>query len=158
MTPDTGHVDRGGYAGRWSGPTAAVRAVRPACGFREWRMGREDQIQRWMQQSRRLRVGDCRVDLSLNEIQRGEETVRLTPKAAGVLEVLLFIAGQPASRERLLAEVWRGEFPTDDVVTQAIGELRRAFGDDPRTAAYIRTLPRVGYALVAPVEPYAAAP
>jgi len=121
-------------------------------------MGREDQIQRWMQQSRRLRVGDCRVDLSLNEIQRGEETVRLTPKAAGVLEVLLFIAGQPASRERLLAEVWRGEFPTDDVVTQAIGELRRAFGDDPRTAAYIRTLPRVGYALVAPVEPYAAAP
>ncbi|MCB1561823.1 MAG: PD40 domain-containing protein, partial [Xanthomonadales bacterium] len=47
---------------------------------------------------------------------------------------------------------WRGEFPTDDVVTHAIGELRRAFGDDPRTAAYIRTIPRVGYALVAAVE------
>ncbi|HPF72645.1 MAG TPA: winged helix-turn-helix domain-containing protein, partial [Xanthomonadaceae bacterium] len=112
-------------------------------------MGREDQIHRWLQQSRRLRVGDCRVDLSLNEVHRGDETTRLTPKAAGVLEVLLFICGQPASRERLLAEVWRGECPTDDVVTQVIGELRRAFGDDPRTAAYIRTIPRVGYALVA---------
>ena len=114
-------------------------------------MGREDQIHRWLQQSRRLRVGDCRVDLSLNEVHRGDETTRLTPKAAGVLEVLLFICGQPASRERLLAEVWRGECPTDDVVTQVIGELRRAFGDDPRTAAYIRTIPRVGYALVAAV-------
>ena len=48
-------------------------------------MGREDQIQRWLQQSRQLRVGSCRVDLSLNEVQRGDETVRLTPKAAGVL-------------------------------------------------------------------------
>ncbi|MCB1561179.1 MAG: hypothetical protein KDI75_08810, partial [Xanthomonadales bacterium] len=75
-------------------------------------MGREDQIQRWLQQSRQLRVGSCRVDLSLNEVQRGDETVRLTPKAAGVLEVLLFIAGQSASKERLLAEIWRGEFPT----------------------------------------------
>jgi len=115
-------------------------------------MGREDQVQLWLQSSRRLCVGECRVDLTLNEVHRTDHTIRLTPKAAGVLEVLLFIAGQPASKERLLAEVWRGETPTDDVVTHAIGELRRAFGDDPRTGGYIRTLPRVGYALVADVS------
>lgn len=117
-------------------------------------MGKDNQFDLMLRQTRRLRVGACDVDLALNEIS-GEDgrVARLTPKAAGVLEVLLYTAGQPVSRERLLAEVWRGEFPTDDVVTHAIGELRRAFGDDTRAPRYVRTLARVGYALVAEVGP-----
>lgn len=100
---------------------------------------------------RRLRIGDCVADLALNQVRRGDSTIALTPKAAGVLEVLVFLAGQSVSKERLLLEVWRDETPTDDVVIHAIGELRRAFGDDPKQPRYIRTLSRVGYALVAPV-------
>lgn len=117
-------------------------------------MGKANQFDLMLRQTRRLRVGACDVDLALNEIS-GEDgrVARLTPKAAGVLEVLLYTAGQPVSRERLLAEVWRGEFPTEDVVTHAVGELRRAFGDDTRAPRYIRTLARVGYALVAEVGP-----
>lgn len=116
-------------------------------------MGKDNQLELLLRQSRRLRVGDSEVDLALNEVRAQGRTSRLTPKAAAVLEVLLYTAGQPVSRERLLAEVWRGEFPTEDVVTHAIGELRRAFGDDTRAPTYIRTLARVGYAMVAPVGP-----
>lgn len=116
-------------------------------------MGKDNQLDMLLRHGRRLQVGDCEVDLALNEIRSQDRSTRLTPKAAAVLEVLLYTAGQPVSRERLLAEAWRGEFPTEDVVTHAIGELRRAFGDDTRAPTYIRTLARVGYALVAPAGP-----
>ncbi len=119
-------------------------------------MGTHNELDRLLRKSRRLKVGDCRVDLSLNEVHDGDRCTRLAPKAAAVLEVLLFMAGQSASKERLLAEVWRGEFPTEDVVTNAIVQLRKAFGDDARASRYIRTVPRVGYVLVAAVGPLVA--
>ena len=62
------------------------------------------------------------------------------------------------SREELLKEVWRGTCPTDDVLSQAIAELRRAFRDSARDARYIETITKVGYRLVAPVELAAESP
>ena len=41
---------------------------------------------------------------------------------------------------------------TDDVLTHAISELRKAFEDDAREARFIETIPRRGYRLIAPVE------
>ena len=74
-------------------------------------MGREDL--QLLLLKRRLRIGDCVADLALNQVRRGDSTIALTPKAAGVLEVLVFLAGQSVSKERLLLEVWRDETPTD---------------------------------------------
>jgi Tol biopolymer transport system component len=41
---------------------------------------------------------------------------------------------------------------TDDVLTHAISELRKALKDDAREARFIETVPRRGYRLIAPVE------
>ncbi|MCC4597122.1 winged helix-turn-helix domain-containing protein [Xanthomonas campestris pv. phormiicola] len=104
----------------------------------------------------RLQVGDCLVLLSLREVHapRARRPQRLTPKAMGVLRVLLAQPGQVVERETLLAQVWPDTQPTNDVVTQAITQLRKAFaagakGDAP---AYIETLAKTGYRLVAPVQ------
>jgi TolB-like protein len=43
---------------------------------------------------------------------------------------------------------------TPDSVYQAVASLRRLLGDDPRQPAYIETVPRLGYRLVAPVAPW----
>ncbi|WP_369943280.1 winged helix-turn-helix domain-containing protein [Xanthomonas medicagonis] len=104
----------------------------------------------------RMQVGDCLVLLSLREVHapRARRPQRLTPKAMGVLRVLLAQPGQVVERETLLAQVWPDTLPTNDVVTQAVTQLRKAFaagakGDAP---VYIETLAKTGYRLVAPVQ------
>ncbi|MCI2245336.1 winged helix-turn-helix domain-containing protein [Xanthomonas sp. PPL568] len=104
----------------------------------------------------RMQVGDCLVLLSLREVHapRARRPQRLTPKAMGVLRVLLAQPGQVVEREALLARVWPDTQPTNDVVTQAITQLRKAFaaGERGEAPVYIETLAKSGYRLVAPVQ------
>lgn len=115
--------------------------------------------------SDRVRVGDRVVDIPLREIApvEGGEPVRITLKALGVLLALVAHAGKPVSREALFEWVWPDTLPTDDVLTQAVTQLRKAFGDDRERPRYIETIAKQGYRLVAPVawvldEPVAAPP
>ena len=65
------------------------------------------------------------------------------------------LAAQPGrviAREALLESVWAGTMPGDDVVTQAITTLRKALGDDRDAPAYLETIPKSGYRLLAEVE------
>lgn len=104
--------------------------------------------------SDRLRIGERMVDIPLREIApaSGGDAVRVTLKSLGVLLTLVAHAGRPVSREALLEWVWPDTLPTDDVVTQAITQLRRALGDDREHPRYIETLSKQGYRLIAPVE------
>ena len=98
-----------------------------------------------------LRIGSWQVDRTTNELARGGEVVRVEPKAMEVLTVLAGRAGQVVSREELFAAVWPGVVVGDEALTQAIIKLRRALGDDPRSPAYIETISKRGYRLIAPV-------
>lgn len=103
--------------------------------------------------SDRVRIGDRIVDIPLREIAPadGGEPVRITLKALGVLLALVAHAGKPVSREALFEWVWPDTLPTDDVLTQAVTQLRKAFGDDRERPRYIDTIAKQGYRLVAPV-------
>lgn len=63
-------------------------------------------------------------------------------------------AGQVVSVEELLDEVWADVVVTSDSVYQAVAALRRILGDHAKKPAYIATLPRRGYRLVATVAPW----
>lgn len=105
--------------------------------------------------SERLRVGEYLVDLPLREVSRrdGEaEPVRITLKSLGVLLTLVAHRGKAVTRETLLEWVWPGTLPTDDVVTQAIVQLRKALNGDRDNTRYIETIAKQGYRLIAPVE------
>ena len=81
------------------------------------------------------------------------ETGHLEPK---VMEVLVGLAESPnqvVTREQLLATVWRGSVGSDEQLTRAIGELRRAFHDDPSHPRFIETVPKRGYRLIQAVRP-----
>jgi tetratricopeptide (TPR) repeat protein len=56
-------------------------------------------------------------------------------------------------KERIIQAVWADTFVTDDVLTRAISELRKAFDDDPHEPRVIQTIAKSGYRLIAPVEP-----
>ncbi len=55
-------------------------------------------------------------------------------------------------KEKIIRAVWPDTFVTDEVLTNAISELRKAFGDDAKNPTFIQTLPRRGYRLIAPVS------
>jgi Tol biopolymer transport system component/DNA-binding winged helix-turn-helix (wHTH) protein len=98
------------------------------------------------------RLADWLVDVPANRVARGDVEIRLTPKAMAVLRELIGRAGTVVRRDDLLGIVWRDGFPTDDVLTHAITELRRALEDDPKQPKLIETIPKVGYRLLGAVE------
>ena len=85
-------------------------------------------------------------------LERGGEVVHVKPKTMEVLVALAERAGEVVTREQLLEKVWQHTYVTDDVITQAIGELRRALRDDFRQPAFVETVPRRGYRLLQPVR------
>ncbi|MEO5624578.1 MAG: winged helix-turn-helix domain-containing protein [Dokdonella sp.] len=98
-----------------------------------------------------LEVGEHVLDLETLRLVTRPDT-KLTPRGAAVLVRLACSAGRTLSRDQLLDDVWRDTTPTPDVLTQAIKDLRRAFGDDLNAPRYIETLPRLGYRLIAPAR------
>lgn len=81
----------------------------------------------------------------------GESEIRLTPKAAEVLGVLVAHADEPVSKEILFASVWPGVVVGDDALISCIQELRRALADDPKQPRFIETRHRRGYRFLARV-------
>lgn len=102
-------------------------------------------------------IGEWLVDFASGRIITGDTYRKLTLKACGVLRELASDAGQPVTREVLLGRVWKDTMPTDDVLSQAVSELRKAMRDDPRNARYIETITKVGYRLKVEAKPAAPA-
>ncbi len=98
-----------------------------------------------------FRVGAFIFEPLSGELNGPSGTVHLEPKVVGVLQCLAARAGAVVTRDQLIAEVWGGRPVSDEVLSRCISLLRAAFGDDPRKPAYIRTVPKVGYRLVADV-------
>jgi DNA-binding winged helix-turn-helix (wHTH) protein/TolB-like protein/Flp pilus assembly protein TadD len=100
----------------------------------------------------RLQIGEWWADPATNELGRASDTLRIEPKAMEVLMVLAARPGEVISREELLSLVWSGVVVGDEALTQSIIKLRRALGDNPRSPAYIETISKRGYRLIAPVR------
>ena len=102
----------------------------------------------------KIRIGGWCVDPDSGQILREGETVRLELRTMRLLLCLAEHAGSVVSIEHLLDHVWNGVTVTPDSVYQAVASLRRALGDDPKQPAYIATVPRLGYRMVAAVTPW----
>ncbi len=105
-----------------------------------------------------FRVGDWVVQRDQSKLVRGDSRVKIDPKIMDVLVHLAERAGQVVLKEDVIEKVWEGAFVTDEVLTNAVWELRKALGDDAKDPRYIRTVPRKGYRLIAPVEAVIAEP
>ena len=101
-----------------------------------------------------LRVGAWCVDSAAGQISRDGEGARLDTRAMRLLLCLAEHPGEVVSIDELLTQVWSGVTVTPDSVYQAVASLRRVLGDDPKQPAYIATVPRLGYRMVAAVGPW----
>lgn len=99
-----------------------------------------------------LRIGEWIVDPVADQLSRDGTVLRVEARTMRLLLCLANRAGQVVSIDELLNEVWAGVIVTPDSVYQAVTSLRRLLGDDPKQPAYIATVPRRGYRLIATVE------
>jgi TolB-like protein len=99
---------------------------------------------------RKIRFGHCTLDDGRGVLlaPNGTETL-LRPKTLELLRLFLRNPGRVVGRSEILDAVWPGLFVSDDSITQCVVELRRAMGDVG--TALLRTVPRRGYLLQAPV-------
>ena len=92
-----------------------------------------------------------RLDLRAGRLWHGDRPVELRAKAWTLLRYLAERPGALVTKEELHAAVWGDVVVSDDTLTQTLGELRRALGDDPRVPRVIETVHRRGVRFVARV-------
>ena len=101
-----------------------------------------------------LRIGEWLVTPATGELKRGPEVVRPEARTMRVLLALAERPGEVVSIDDLLTKVWPDVSVSSDSVYQAVASLRKLLGDDPKQPTYIATVPRLGYQMIARVEPW----
>lgn len=100
-----------------------------------------------------IRIGDWTVEPQTDTISRRGEIQKLEPRTMRLLLLLAESPGRVFSVDEMLNEVWHGVVVGPASVYQAISQLRRALGDSDTAPAYLATVPRKGYRLIATVGP-----
>ncbi len=102
--------------------------------------------------AREFEVGDWRARPLAGVIERAGRAIHLEPKIMDVLVRLARSAPEVVTRRELLADVWPDVVVSEEVLTRCISELRSALGDGTLERHYVTTVPKRGYALIAPVS------
>src|SRR3954454_21821985 len=74
----------------------------------------------------------------------------LRPKSFALLQLFVENAERLLDRDTIMGAVWPDVFVTDDSITQCVGDIRRALGDEAQRL--LRTVPRRGYLFAAEVS------
>lgn len=80
------------------------------------------------------------------ELRRNGMPVKLSSKAFEILWLLVERRPDVVSNREILRQVWPDAVVEEGNVKDLIAQIRRALGDDPKTARFIRTHHRMGYA------------
>jgi DNA-binding response OmpR family regulator len=92
-----------------------------------------------------LKIGDLEIDRVAHAVQRGGQSIELSPKEFALLEFLILHEGQAVTRTAIVEQVWKLNFDTmTNVVDVYINYLRRKI-DLGYERPLIRTIRGVGY-------------
>lgn len=92
-----------------------------------------------------LEFGGFRLEAGERRLTRDGEAVDVSGRYLDALLLLSRHPGELVTKDRFMAEVWRGVPVTDEALTQCIRSLRRALGDEAGRPRFIETVPRHGY-------------
>jgi DNA-binding winged helix-turn-helix (wHTH) protein len=98
-----------------------------------------------------VHFGPFRFDLADGLLAREGEEIRLPPRALAILQHLVERAGRIVPKQALIDAAWKDAYVSETSLTEAVGLVRQALGDDPQKPAYIQTVHRRGYRFIAPV-------
>lgn len=90
------------------------------------------------------------LDLKRGALRHGDREIELRPKSFAVLRYLVENAGRLVSKDELIRAIWPNVIVTDESLTRCVSDIRLALRDAEQRI--IKTAPRRGYLLVAPVS------
>ena len=96
-----------------------------------------------------LRVADLSVDTATLKVERGNQTLTLTPIGYKILVALMRASPAVVSRQELERKVWGDILPDSDTLRSHLYTLRKTI-DKPFDSALLNTIQGRGYQLVAP--------
>lgn len=96
-------------------------------------------------------LGDWTVEPELGRISREGRQINLQPQVMGLLVYLSRHHKEVVSSEELLANIWEDRVVTSGSIYSCLRQLREALGDDAHNPSYIKTIPKHGYRLIAPI-------
>ena len=98
------------------------------------------------------RFDDVEIDLGNFRVLKAGKILPLEPKALNLLVFLVENRGRLIEKRELIDGVWGDAYVTENVLTRAIGQLRKALEDDAKDARYIETVPTRGYRFIAELQ------
>jgi DNA-binding winged helix-turn-helix (wHTH) protein len=104
----------------------------------------------------KIQFAEFTLDLDTRQLLRGASEVRLSPKAFELLAGLAAERPKALSKETLQHLLWPDTFVAEANLSNLVGEIREALGDDRRRSEFIRTLYGFGYAFCGRTTPLAA--
>jgi DNA-binding winged helix-turn-helix (wHTH) protein len=104
-----------------------------------------------------FRFGRCEVDAAARRVNLDGRPSAIEPRPFELLEHLIRQRHRVVSKQELLEKVWPGQRVSSSALARAVMKLRQAIGDGDG-APLIRTVPRVGYHFVAPLDAAAPSP
>ena len=101
----------------------------------------------------RFYLGDLLVEPLKGQVTGRTGSVHLPSKAMEVLLCLAARPGEMVTRDTLLKEVWGADLGSNEALSHAVSEIRRALHDHREDPAFVQTLPKRGYRLLVTPEP-----
>jgi DNA-binding winged helix-turn-helix (wHTH) protein len=95
---------------------------------------------------------DCALDPDRHELTREGGTIHVEPQVFDILVLLAQNSGDLVSRDDLIAGVWKGLIVSESTISARINAARSADGDNGKDQRIIKTVPRRGFKMIAPVE------
>jgi Tol biopolymer transport system component/DNA-binding winged helix-turn-helix (wHTH) protein len=109
-----------------------------------------------MENLSRYTFGQFEFDQATFRLLKSGIPVPAEPKTLDVLQVLLARAPRMVDKAEIFSIVWKDVAVTDNALTRAIAQLRKALEDDSKAPRYIETVATRGYRFVADVSEFPA--
>lgn len=100
----------------------------------------------------KIKVNEVEVDFVALKLLIDGEWHDIEARQLNLLRLLVDNHGRAVSRNEIMDDIWHDTIVSDNSVSQAITQLRKSLHDDKETPRFIKTVPRVGYQLIAELE------
>ena len=93
-----------------------------------------------------VRFSEFVLDTETRELLRDSRPIHLSPKAFQLLELLVETRPRALPKDTLYSRLWPNTFVVEANLSNLVGEVRAALGDNPRRPRFVRTVHGFGYA------------
>jgi DNA-binding winged helix-turn-helix (wHTH) protein len=93
----------------------------------------------------RYQFGDVVLDVLNLRLTVSGAPRPLEPKSFHLLQFLIENRNRVVPKDEILRVVWDGAAVSDNALTRAVAQIRKALDDDPRQPRFIETVPTLGY-------------